>query len=76
MLSFDIASPSANALSKAGAEPSGQVAGLAARILAGFGGLRAALSRHRSEMLPSLGGRNLLRDDLGLPPLDRDGLPL
>jgi hypothetical protein len=30
----------------------------------------------RSESLPCFRGRNLLREDLGLAPLDRDGLPL
>jgi len=73
MLSNDIVSLSANASSKAGVAPANS---LAARILAGLGSLRSALNHQRSEMLPSLGGRNLLRDDLGLPPLDRDGLPL
>ena len=29
-----------------------------------------------SEPLPYFRGRNLLRDDIGLPPLDHDGLPL
>ena len=28
------------------------------------------------EPLPYFRGRNLLRDDIGLPPLDHDGLPL
>ena len=30
----------------------------------------------RSEALPSFRGRNALREDIGLPPLDQDGLPL
>ena len=30
----------------------------------------------RSESLPSFRGRNALREDIGLPPLDQDGLPL
>jgi hypothetical protein len=29
-----------------------------------------------SEPLPCFRGRNLLREDIGLAPLDRDGLPL
>jgi hypothetical protein len=30
----------------------------------------------RGESLPSFRGRNALREDIGLPPLDQDGLPL
>lgn len=52
-------------------------AGTAARML---WGAAETLDRReddrRSEPLPAFRGRNSLREDIGLPPLDRDGLPL
>jgi hypothetical protein len=71
MLSFHVSSPTT-----AGPTPAHFADRLVSRMSGELRRMVLALGYHRSETLPCFRGRNLLRDDLGLPPLDCDGLPL
>ena len=69
-----------HSLSPSGKTPVGFAARLTevvARLIHGpAGACGQDVMGRRSESLPSFRGRNALREDIGLPPLDQDGLPL
>lgn len=69
-----------HSLSPSGKPPVGLAARLTevvARLIHGTAGAcEQGDADRRSESLPSYRGHNALREDIGLPPLDQDGLPL
>jgi len=68
-----------HSLSPSGKTPVGFAARLTevvARLIRGSAGCGRDEMGGRGESLPSFRGRNALREDIGLPPLDQDGLPL